>query len=137
MCNCRYGTDFPHTYNEKSLIADILTKVLEKCFMSSPLLNIKILFKQLDWIGCHGNKKRKKYKYMKKISSKAIRTIKLIHNICRPKNGVLHCQIATVLSMLWQFKSFHRRIMGKVQVGHFFLSHCRHIYKSFTEMFLE
>ena len=39
------------------LIADILTKVLEKCSLSSPLPNIRILSRSLNLIGCHGNQK--------------------------------------------------------------------------------
>ena len=38
------------------LIADILTKVLQKCSWSSPLQTIWILSKLLILIGCHGNR---------------------------------------------------------------------------------
>ena len=41
------------------LTADILTKVFQKCSLSSPLLNIWILSKPLILIGCHGNRKDK------------------------------------------------------------------------------
>ena len=39
--------------------ADILKKVLQKCYWSSPLLTIWILFKSLILIGDHGNQKAK------------------------------------------------------------------------------
>ena len=39
--------------------ADILTKVFQKCSLSSPLPNIWILSKPLNLIGCHGNRKDK------------------------------------------------------------------------------
>ena len=39
------------------LIADILTKVFQKCSLSSPLPNIWILSKPLNFSGCHGNQK--------------------------------------------------------------------------------
>ena len=40
------------------LIADIFTKVFQKCFLSSPL-NIRILSKPLNLVGCPGNRKDK------------------------------------------------------------------------------
>ena len=39
--------------------ADILTKVLQTCSLSSPLPNIWILSKPLNLIGCHGNRQVK------------------------------------------------------------------------------
>ena len=77
-------------------IADILTKVLEKYSLSSPQPNIGSLFKQLNWNGCHGNKKWRKKKYKKMIFSEAIRMMNLIlyrnvRNISLYKNSVLHC----------------------------------------------
>ena len=44
--------------------ADVLKKVLQKCFWSSPLPTILILSKSLNLIGCHGNRKAK---FLKKI----------------------------------------------------------------------
>ena len=41
------------------LIADILTKLLQKCSLSGPLLNIPFLLYPLDFIGYHGNQKAK------------------------------------------------------------------------------
>ena len=38
------------------LTADILTEVLQKCSLSSPLPNRYILSKPLNFIGCHGNR---------------------------------------------------------------------------------
>ena len=43
--------------------------------------------------------------------------------------------VAHVLLFLWQLKSFHRLIMGKVKVGLYF--YLGYFDKSFSEMFLE
>ena len=50
-----------------SITADILSRVLQKCSLSSPLPNILFLSKPLNMIGCKGNrtviqKKKKKKK---------------------------------------------------------------------------
>ena len=86
---CYGNLQFPLTYNGKSenrcycyLTADILTKVLQKCSLSSPLRNIRILSKPLNLIGCHGNRKAKfAKKYSEIISEEAIRGMKL--KLCR------------------------------------------------------
>ena len=39
--------------------ADILTTVLQKCFLRRPLSNISFLSKLLNLIGCHGHRKVK------------------------------------------------------------------------------
>ena len=60
--------------------ADILTNVLQKCSLSSPLPNVLFLSKPLNLTGCHGNRKTKFAKKKKKsniISSEAIRGIKV------------------------------------------------------------
>ena len=41
------------------LTADILTKVLQKCSLSSPLPNVCIVSEPLNVIDCHGNQKAK------------------------------------------------------------------------------
>ena len=41
------------------LTVDMLTKVLQKCSLNSPLPNICILFKLQNLIGCHGNRMAK------------------------------------------------------------------------------
>ena len=77
------------------LTAGILTKVLQKCSLSSPLPNISFLFKPLNLIGCHGKQKAKFEKiYSKLISSEAIRGIKLklcknVHNIPLQKSAFI------------------------------------------------
>ena len=64
MCfRCYSNLKFPLTYNGKSeknniyyyLIADILTKVLQKCSLSGPLPNVSYFSNPLNLIGCHGN----------------------------------------------------------------------------------
>ena len=89
------------------LTADILTKVLQKCSLSSPLL--KILSKTLNLIGCHGNRKAKfAKKYSKIISSEAIRGMKL--KLCRNDHNVslykiyFFIAVAHLLLSLWQLK---------------------------------
>ena len=60
------------------LTADILTKVLQKCSLGSPLPNLPILSKPLNLIGCHDNRKAKfAKKYSKIIFSEAISEMKL------------------------------------------------------------
>ena len=58
--------------------AEIMTEVLQKCFLSSPLPNISFLSKHLNLIGCHGNRKAIfENKYSKIISSEAVWGTKL------------------------------------------------------------
>ena len=69
------------------LNADILTKVFQKCSLSSPLPNIWVLSKPLNLIGCNANRNAKfAKKYSKIVSLEATRGIKLklcrnVHNI--------------------------------------------------------
>ena len=76
------------------LTADILTKVLHKCSLSSHLPNVWFLSKLLNLIGCHSNRKTKfANKFSKIIFSEAIRVMKLklyinVHNICLFKSGI-------------------------------------------------
>ena len=66
------------------LIADILTKVLQKCSLSGPLPTIWILSKSLNLIGWHGNRNTKfSQKYSKIFLEflEAIRGMKL--KLCR------------------------------------------------------
>ena len=69
------------------LTADILTKVLQKYSLNSPVPDIWILSKPLNLIGSYGNRKAKfANKFSKIISSEAIRWMKLklyrnVHNI--------------------------------------------------------
>ena len=105
MCfSCYDVLQFPLTYNGKVevglycyRIADVLTKVLRRCSLSSPLPNIWNLSKALNLIGCHGNQKDKfAEKYSKIISSEAIWRMKLklcrnVHNISLYKKCVFYC----------------------------------------------
>ena len=102
---------------------DILTKVLQKCSLSSPLWNIWILFKLLNLIGCHGNRKDKFAKKYSKILARRGMNLKLcrnVHNISLYKKvifiAVFFIAVAHVLLLLWQL-SFHWLVMGNVKVG--------------------
>ena len=58
--------------------ADILKKVLQKCFWGSPLPTIWILSKSQILIGCYGNRKAKFWKkYSKIFFSEALRGMEL------------------------------------------------------------
>ena len=117
------------------LIADILTKVLQRCSLRSPLSNIWILSKPLNLIGCHDNRKDKFAKiYSKSISSEAIMRMKLklcrhVCNISLYKNCVF-IAIAHVLSVLWQLKHI-LTYNDKSESRSLLLSHCRYFDKTF------
>ena len=90
------------------LTADVLTQVLQKRSLSSPLQNIWILSKVLNLIGCHGNWKAKFMKKYLKITSEAIRGMKLklyrnVHNISLYKSYVF-IAVVHVFSLLLQLK---------------------------------
>ena len=98
---------------------------VQKCFLSSPLWFIWILSKLLNLIGCHDNIKGKFLKnYSKIFSSEAIRGMKLklsthVHDISVYINFVSYyrCPCGFVAMATW---SFHRLIMGKVEIGIYF-----------------
>ena len=125
--------------------ADILTSVLLKCFWSSPLSTIWILSKSLILTSGYGNRKakfskQKTTKHSKIFFLEAIWGLKL--KLCINVYDIIlyikcvFIAVAHVFSLLWQLKSFHRFIMGKVKVGLcFYLT--RYFDKSFTVMFLE
>ena len=141
-CSCSFvvmATWFPLTYNgenENRPTAEILTNVLQKCSLSSPLPNISFLSKSLNLIGCHGNRKlkfEKKKKYKKVISSEAIRGIKLkfyrhVYSISLYKNGVL-------LPLLMRFccygnLKFPLTYKGETENWPLLLCYCRYFYKN-------
>ena len=107
------------------LTTDILTKVLQKCSLSSPLPTIWILFKLLCLIGCHGNRNAKfAKKYSKIFSSEALRGMKLkfcrnVHKISLYKNYVFYCRCSCAFVAMATY-SFHRLTMRKVKVGFYF-----------------
>ena len=113
------------------LIADILTKVLQRCSLSSPLPNIWNLSKLLNLIGCHGNQKDKfAKKYSKIISSEAIRGMKLklcrnVHNLRLCKKYVFYCCYSCGFVAVATY-SFHWLIMRKLKVFH-----CRYFDRTF------
>ena len=86
------------------LTADIYNFFLQKCFLSSPMLFIRILSKLLNFIGCHGNIKGKFSKnYSEIFSSEAIRGIKMklsihVHDISLHK--LAFTVVAYVVSLL-------------------------------------
>ena len=132
---CYDNLKIPLTYNGKTenwdllcyLIADILTKVLQKCSWSSPLQTIWILSTWLILIGCHGNRNfnfSKKKKYSKIFFSEVIRgmKLKLCINVCVIMlyiNYVFYCCCACGFIAM-AILSFHRFIMGKVKVSLYF-----------------
>ena len=102
------------------LTADIMTKVLQKCFLGSPLSNVWILSKCLNLIDCHGNWKAKfEKKYSKIICSEAIRVIKL--KLCiNVQNINFYKKHVFLLQLLMYFRcygNFHWLIMEKVKTG--------------------
>ena len=122
LCHCRY-----------------FDKGLKKCSCSNPLPNVSFLSKSLNLIGCHVNRKAKFEKqYSKIISSEAIRGImlKFYRNVCcisLHKNGVL-------LPLLMRFHCYGKfpwTYNGESKNWSLLLCHCRYVYKSFTEMFVE
>ena len=107
--------------------ADILTKVLLKCFWSSPLPAIRILSKSLilmvatatEWLDL-----KKKKKYSKTFFLEAIRGMKLklcinASDISLYINYVFYCCCSCVFIAITT-SSFHRFIMGKVKLGLYF-----------------
>ena len=88
------------------LIADILTKDLQRCSLSSPLPNTLILSKPLNLIGCHDNRNDKFAKEYSKIISEAIRGMKL--KLCRNAHKIslynffFFLVVAHVVSLLWK-----------------------------------
>ena len=93
--------------------ADIMTKVLLKCFWSSPLSTIRILSKSLILTGGYGNRKAKfskktTTKHSKIFFSEAIRRMKL--KLCINVYDIslyikcISIAVAHVFSLLWQLK---------------------------------
>ena len=106
------------------LIADILTKLLQKCSLSGPQPNILFFFfPSLNLIGYHGNKKSKfATKYSKIKSSEAVWGIKLkfssiVSNIKLYKDIVFYCRcsctlVATVISIDLQWEIWKIRFIA-------------------------
>ena len=130
------------------LTADVLTEVLQKWPLSSPLPDILILSKPLNLIGSHGSRKAKfaKKKNKKIISSEAIRGIKL--KLCRKVHNISLYKMAFLLSLLISFccygklkfpLTYNGKIVynGKIENWPLLLSQCRYCDKRFTEMFLK
>ena len=98
---------------------------LQKCFLRSPLWFIWILSKSLYLIGCHGNIKGKfSKKYSKIFSSEIIRGMKLklcihVYDISPYKKIAFYCRCSRTLVAMANL-SFHRLIMGKVEIGIYF-----------------
>ena len=111
------------------LIADILTKVLQKCSWSSLIFLLckpyEFLSKSLILIGCHGNRMLNfRKKYSKIFFSEVIRVmkLKLCINICviiLYINCVFYCCCPCGFVAMATL-SFHRFIIRKVKVGLYF-----------------
>ena len=120
------------------LIADILTKVLQRCSLSSPLPNIWILSKPLNLIGCHGNRKDKFAKtYWKIISSEAVRRMKLKR--CRNVHNI--SLFVFLLPLLMWFRcygnlNFPLTYNEKSESRSLLLSHCRYFDNTFYKCLL-
>ena len=89
------------------LTADILTKVLQKCSLSSPLANISFLSNPLNLISCHGNQKA------------CVFLLLLLMYFCCYGN-----------------LNFPLTYNGKSENWHLLRFHCRYFDKSFLEMFI-
>ena len=139
MCfSCYDSLKFPLTFIGKVkvglycyLIADILTKVLQRFSLSSPQPNVLILSKLQNWIGCHDNWKNKFVKkYSKIISSEAIRGLKL--KICRNAHNISFYRKVLFYYLcscgFVAMTSFPCLITRKVKV-----SHCRYFGRLFVE----
>ena len=122
-CSCAF-IKFSLTYNRKISLycyvtADILTTVLQKCFLSMSSTKQIILSKRL---GCHGNRKAKfEKKYSKITSSEAIRGIKLklwrmFVTLASTKMVFFYCCCSCTLVAM-AILSFHWLIIGKVKIG--------------------
>ena len=104
------------------LTADILTKVLQKCFLSSPLPNIWILFKLLNLIGCHGNRKAKFLNKNQLRSHKGNKagTLQKCSLDCLYKNNVFCCCWSCVfISLATRCPLAYN---GKKEIGHCYLT---------------
>ena len=78
--------------------ADILTEVFQKCSLSRPLPNIRIMSKPLNLIGCNDNRKDKFAKeYLK------THLLRNIHSVCLYKRYAF-IAVAHKLSLLFQLK---------------------------------
>ena len=91
-------------------------RYFDESLMSGPLPNIYYLYKPLDLIGCHGNQKAEFVKNIKKSTQKLSGSCRNVHSISFYKS-IVFIAVAYALWLLWQLKSFHRLIMGKMKIG--------------------
>ena len=102
------------------LRSDILTKVLEKCSLSSPLLYISFLPIPLNLTGCHGNRKTK---FVEKKIQNLLRSHKVISwNFAEMFIILASTKIVFLLPLIWCFGcygnfKFPLTIMGKVKLA--------------------
>ena len=91
------------------LTAAVLTKILPKCSLSSPLPNIWILSKPLNLIGHHGNRNAKFVEIKSKpISSETISGMKL--ELCRNVHNINLYKIMLLLLLLICFHCYGNSI---------------------------
>ena len=85
------------------LSADILTNVLQKCFLSGSLPAIWIVSKPLNLIGCHGSrkakfaKKKKKYLLIRSHRGMKLKLCRNVHNI----SLYIKCARCSCAFVLW------------------------------------
>ena len=118
------------------LTAAVLTKILQKCSLSSPLPNIWILSKPLNLIGRHGNQNAKFVEIKSKpISSETISGMKLEH--CRNVHNISLYKIMLLLLLLICFDCYGNSINLQWEKWKWNLSFIaiflRYFDKSFTE----
>ena len=137
------------------LIADILTKVLQKWSFSGLLQSIPFFCNLLIWLVTVVTKRQNLRKDIKKSTPQKLfggleklKLCRIVSSNSLYKNIVVFfIAVAQSLWLLCQLKSFHWLTMGKVKIEiycigksencNLLLAHCRYFDKSFTEMFLE
>ena len=116
------------------LTAAVLTKILQKCSLSSPLPNIWILSKPLNLIGRHGNRNAKFVEIKSKpISSETISGMKL--ELCRNVHNISLYKIMLLLLLLICFHCYGNSVNLQWEKWNlsFIAIFLRYFDKSFTE----
>ena len=115
------------------LNADILTIVLQKCSLSSPLPNILFLSKPLNLIGCPGNRKAKPHLPPSPQKNHLLRSHK--GNKAETLKKCFLLLLVKCFHCYSNFKNSSLAYNGKRENWYLLPSHCRYFDKGFTEMF--